>query len=704
MIQALIDQLITTTTAVGITVGVIDQGKIEYYFSGKPSVQSEENVSKDHIFEIGSISKVFTGLLMVEFLKDGKIALDDPIEDYLKGIKIPQKNGKKITFRHLATHTSGLPKLPTNFHPQDKHNPYPDYDKHHLYEFLESYELLREPGEKYEYSNVGMALLGHILSVIEEKPFDELVHDKILRNLGMKNSAVFNKEISKDRLARGHHVKSYVKNWDFSIFAPAGSICSNIEDMTLFLAANMGMINTVLFDSMNHSHQQMYELNEGYLGLTSIGFGWHISNATDGEIIWHNGGTGGYRSFMGFNPKTQKGVVILSNSTEEIPTELGFHLLDSDLYKLNEQKASSLPIDGKKLEGIYELFIAKDQPKQTLKIEYINHQLVISHWCHPVLMYLEYEGDHSFHLRGASDYKFQFILEDQKVKKMIYISPDGKFIGALQIEDDKSEKSVFLDNNIQKFYETGVEKDRLNKNMGRLEKERTDKLLSQYLPRPPAKILDVGGGVGIYAFDLARKGYHVYLIDPVLANIEEAKKLGKDKNTSLDGYIVGDARNIEMSDESVDVVLFMGPLYHLNSSDRKIALSEAYRVLKPDGKLFAVAISRFCNALGSFVKGQMEDPDFEKAVFNSLEKGYYFYKGGLFFSHWPQELENEIQDVGFENVSLHAIQGFGFCLDNRNWDDENLRKKLLKVIELTEKETSVLGISDHLMAISQKPK
>ncbi len=301
-------------------------------------------------------------------------------------------------------------------------------------------------------------------------------------------------------------------------------------------------------------------------------------------------------------------------------------------------------------------------------------------------------------------------LNRNNIKKIILIGIFcGFFMTNLQAQDNKNisleENSVIIGKNIQKFYETGVEKDRLYKKMGRLEKERTDKLLSQYLPKPPATILDVGGGTGIYSFDLANKGYNVYLIDPVASNIKEAIKLGKKhKENPLQGYIVGDARKIDMADDSADIVLFMGPLYHLNNADRKIALSEAYRVLKPGGKLFAVAISRFCPVLGAFVKGQMEDPDFEKEVFNSLTYGQFFYKGGQFFTHWPNELENEVKESGFEDVSIHAIEGFGYCLRNHNWDNENLRQKLLKAIELIETEPSVLGISSHLMAIGEKAK
>jgi len=297
----------------------------------------------------------------------------------------------------------------------------------------------------------------------------------------------------------------------------------------------------------------------------------------------------------------------------------------------------------------------------------------------------------------------------KNIRKIFLIGICGFFMTSLQAKDNSNksleENSVSIEKSIKKFYETGVEKDRLFRKMGRLEKERTDQLLNQYLPKAPATILDVGGGVGVYSFDLTKKGYNIYLIDPVEANIKEAKKLSqKSKNNPLRGYIVGDARKIDMDDDSADVVLFMGPLYHLDKHDRKIALLEAYRVLKPGGKIFAVAISRFCPVLGAFVKEQMEDESFSKEVFNCLTQGHFFYKGGHFFSHWPNELQNEVKEAGFENISIHPIEGFGYCLDKSNWENEDLRKKLLKAIELTETESSILGVSDHMMAIGEKSK
>ncbi len=120
-------------------------------------------ISEDTIFEIGSITKIFTTLILMDMVANGEVVLDEPVETYLPSVKIPELNGKKITLRHLATHYSGLPSLPDNFNPKNPMNPYEDFTSEDLYHFLNHYNLKRAPGEQFEYSNVGLGLLGHIL-------------------------------------------------------------------------------------------------------------------------------------------------------------------------------------------------------------------------------------------------------------------------------------------------------------------------------------------------------------------------------------------------------------------------------------------------------------------------------------------------------------------------------------------------------------
>ena len=276
------------------------------------------------------------------------------------------------------------------------------------------------------------------------------------------------------------------------------------------------------------------------------------------------------------------------------------------------------------------------------------------------------------------------------------------FLFIFSIETTLPAKEFVLSEGTKKLYETGVEKERLNKGNGKLEKARTEKLLDQFLPKPPAIILDVGGGMGVYSFGLAKKGYTVYLIDPVPVHIEEAKKIGQNvTGHSLKDYIVGDARKIEMADQSVDVVLFFGPLYHLDRSDRQIALAEAFRVLKRGGKFFAAGISKQAPLLSFFKKERMT-ADSERAIVDSLSKGRFEYRGGIFFSHNPDELKEELVEAGFQAVSVRPIEGCGYFLSDEYVENEKNIATVLSIIELTEKEPSSLGISSHLMAIGEK--
>ena len=129
----------------------------------KNQLRMMSQISEDTIFEIGSITKIFTTLILMDMVANGEVVLDEPVETYLPSVKIPELNGKKITLRHLATHYSGLPSLPDNFNPKNPMNPYEDFTSEDLYHFLNHYNLKRAPGEQFEYSNVGLGLLGHIL-------------------------------------------------------------------------------------------------------------------------------------------------------------------------------------------------------------------------------------------------------------------------------------------------------------------------------------------------------------------------------------------------------------------------------------------------------------------------------------------------------------------------------------------------------------
>jgi SAM-dependent methyltransferase len=164
---------------------------------------------------------------------------------------------------------------------------------------------------------------------------------------------------------------------------------------------------------------------------------------------------------------------------------------------------------------------------------------------------------------------------------------------------------------------------------------------------------------------------------------------------------MGDARKLSFQDESVDVVLFFGPLYHLDAKDRQIALSEAYRVLKPKGLLFAQSVSKFTCLMNTFFDGKMKNPEAVQSIDDCLD-GRFEYHGGVFYSHTAQELQEEIEKAGFSLKKILSVEGFGKWLNFENWENTDIRQKMLSYIERTEEEPSLIGLSSHIMAIGQK--
>jgi CubicO group peptidase (beta-lactamase class C family) len=357
---------------VGTSIGFIDQGKIEYFTYGKKAIHAVDPVTEDTIFEIGSITKVFTTLALVDMANKGIVQLDDPIEKYLPNVKIP--GGEKITLRHLASHTSGLPRMPEKFNPKDKNNPYKSYTVDDLFTYLNHCTLLYEPGSSCEYSNIGMALLGQILSQQAGSTYDDMIQKRICEPLGMSQTRVSLTPEMSQNFASGHHLGQEVSHWDFPSLPGAGALRSNIKDMTCFLAANMGMVNSPLGCLMQQCHQKQYVQSPTF----SIGLGWVLSCSNKAHIIWHDGGTGGFRSYLGFNPEMQRGVVILSNSTDEWPYELGFALLDPDYKPASIDKAlANDPSYLNKFIGTYEMPSLAELPPQYLELSVYGKLLVL---------------------------------------------------------------------------------------------------------------------------------------------------------------------------------------------------------------------------------------------------------------------------------------------------------------------------------------
>src|SRR5262245_57007498 len=329
--KILVERIDAQHQSVGIVVGVITPEGRHTVAYGRLAQGDPRTLNGDTIFEIGSATKVFTSLLLADMVQHSQAALDDPVAKYLpKTAKVPERNGRSITLVDLATHTSGLPRLPGNMTPKDPGNPYADYTVDQLYQFLSSYQLNRDIGSQYEYSNLGGGLLGHVLALRAGTDYESLVTARICAPLEMKSTRITLKPEMKARLAVGHNAAMEpVENWDIPTLAGAGALRSTANDLLNFLAANLGYSKSPLAPAMAAMLKTRRPTGRPDL---EIALGWHILTGNGKEIVWHNGGTGGYRSFMGYDAAARIGVVALSNAQTAVGVDdIGRHLLDVSL-------------------------------------------------------------------------------------------------------------------------------------------------------------------------------------------------------------------------------------------------------------------------------------------------------------------------------------------------------------------------------------
>ena len=314
--------------------GVVDGDKTEVVAFGK--LDDGKPPDGETVYEIGSITKTFTATLLAQAVLSGRLTLDTPVARLLADFKIPSGGTRDITLGDLATHHSGLPRMPSNFTPKDPANPYADYDVVKLKAFLAGYQLPRDPGASYEYSNLGFGLLGHALAQCVPTTYGTLTSDEILKPLGMTMSGTAFTDAMRANLAPGHDdTGKAVKNWDLDALAGAGALCSTAHDMLRYLKANMGIGQSPLTAAMNFAQRPRGDMAK----TVRIGLAWVT---TDKGIVWHNGGTGGYRSFLGFTADRQRGVIVLTNTSAD-PDDLGFATLDAGAPLAPTYQATVLP-------------------------------------------------------------------------------------------------------------------------------------------------------------------------------------------------------------------------------------------------------------------------------------------------------------------------------------------------------------------------
>jgi len=326
--RILVERIDVEKQDVGIVIGIIDPHGRRVVSYGALDKGDKRPLNGDTLFEIGSITKVFTALLAADMAQRGEVKLDDPVQKYLPDtVKVPQRNGKQITLIDLATHTSGLPRMPENFRPKDPNNPYADYTVEALYSFLTSYELHRDIGIKYLYSNLGFGLLGQALAQRAGVDYEKLVVDRICTPLGMNSTRITLSEPLRQRFAVGHMSDLIsAHEWDIPVLAGAGALRSSANDLLIFLAA-----------MMDYTHNPLAAAQKATLSIQrptggpfmETGLGWDIDTRGGNKIISKGGATAGFTTFIGYSPKTRVGVVALANTSGVGPGDIGFHLLDA---------------------------------------------------------------------------------------------------------------------------------------------------------------------------------------------------------------------------------------------------------------------------------------------------------------------------------------------------------------------------------------
>ena len=330
-IRALLAQRIDAERRnVGIVVGVFEPLSERIVSHGTFGLDDRRLVDGDTIFEIGSITKVFTSLLLADMVGRGEVRLDDPVAKYLPGtVRIPERDGRAITLEDLSTHTSALPRIPLNLKPANIRNPYADYTVPQLYDFLSSYSLPRPIGTQFEYSNLGAGLLGHALAVKAGVDYESLVRDRILTPLRMADTTITLTLAQKAGLAHGHNQRrERTENWDVMTLAGAGALRSTARDMLRFLSAVAAAPEGPLGPAL--ARMRSVE-RPGGLPNVAMALGWQVLKQPDLEVIRHGGATGGYSAFLGYVPSRRVGVVVLSTMAADANglDDLGHHLLDA---------------------------------------------------------------------------------------------------------------------------------------------------------------------------------------------------------------------------------------------------------------------------------------------------------------------------------------------------------------------------------------
>jgi CubicO group peptidase (beta-lactamase class C family) len=303
----------------GAVVGLLTPEGRSFSTYGRINLGGPE-VTPDTVFEIGSITKVFTALLLADMVERGEVRLDDPVRRFLPAsVTVPSRGGKEITLVDLATQTSGLPRDSVEVDLNSETSPYAQYTARELYAFVGSYRLERDPGSKYEYSNVGFGLLGHALALRAGVSYEDLLRSRIFEPLGMTSTTITLNAEQRSRRATGYNGKqSAVQPWAGGVIAPTGSINSTAADMLKFGAA---MVDPK--SPLKSAFARMTSVRRPSDGPRSDQvLGWGIFRLGPNELVGHSGGTFGFQTRLIVDLTRKRSVVAWINGQGESVTDL----------------------------------------------------------------------------------------------------------------------------------------------------------------------------------------------------------------------------------------------------------------------------------------------------------------------------------------------------------------------------------------------
>ncbi len=326
-----IDQRVKHGINPSIVIGVYQDGKSVFYTQGYQDLEQKTPATEQSVYEIGSITKTFTGLLLAQAVKQNKLTLDTAVQDHLpNGVTLQDSAAQPITFKQLSTHTSGLPRMPDNI-PLFTKDPYADYDQAKLWQGIKTAKRL-QAGVNYQYSNLAVGLLGVALSRVENLTYNQLVTERIIKPLALNSTFMQLDEVPKQHLATGYTGNKAANPWNFKALAGAGSIRSSIKDLLAYGVAHLQGSEHPLAAAMQlatTAHHQQDQLR--------VGLGWHISPS---NMLWHNGGTMGFRSILMIDRQNNKVVAGITNHNNEDVEDIVSHLMDAS----NPLKTHDYPV------------------------------------------------------------------------------------------------------------------------------------------------------------------------------------------------------------------------------------------------------------------------------------------------------------------------------------------------------------------------